>query len=101
MYMCTFKNENTTHIHTHTHTHTHTHFPATFHSQLSCYLTQLDNPDYVGWVTDAIEKEKMKQQHLQAVIEHLESEVTNMAGETVKHMQESMIHVSRGSRDQT
>jgi len=55
----------------------------------------------VGWVTDAIEKEKMKQQRLQAVIEHLESEVTNLAGETVKHMKESMIHVSRGSLEVT
>jgi len=65
-----------------------------FREQLSCYLGQMSSPDYVSWMTDAIEKEKMKQQHLQAVIEHLESEVTNLAGETVKHMQQSMAHVS-------
>ncbi len=84
-----------THRGTHTHTRKHTQLhAASFRDQLTSYLHQLDTPEYMGWVTDAIEKEKMKQQHLQGVVAHLEAEVSTLAQETVSHMQESMLHVS-------
>ena len=67
---------------------------ASFREQLTSYMHQLDTPEYMRWVSDAIEKEKMKQKHLQGVVTHLESEVTNLALETVGHMKESMLHVS-------
>ncbi len=57
-------------------------------------MQQLGNADHQGWVKDAIEKEKLKQQHLQVVIQHLESEVSNLAKETISQMEESMTHVS-------
>ena len=79
--------------HTHTHTHTHT-LAASFQDQLSSYLGQMDSPEYAHWVAEAIEKEKMKQQHLRGVISHLETEVTNLAKDTVKQMQKNMLHVS-------
>ncbi len=87
--------------HTHTHTHAHTHFIASFRDQLTSYLHQLDTPEYMGWVSDAIEKEKMKQQHLQGVVAHLETEVSTLAQETVSHMQESMLHVSHQNSPHT
>ena len=67
----------------------------TFREQLSQYLGHLERPDYHSWVAAAIEQEKMKQQHLQAVIEHLESEVCNLARDTVQEMETSMTHVSQ------
>ena len=57
-------------------------------------MSQLSTPGFQGWVTDAIEKEKMKQSHLQGVINHLESEVTGLARETVDQMKENMKEVS-------
>ena len=46
---------------------------------------------------DAIEKEKLKQQHLKVVINHLESEVSNLAQETVSQMENSMTQVREDS----
>ena len=54
------------------------------------YIDQMNNPQYVSWVTDTIEKEKMKRKHLQGVIEHLESEVTTLSLETINNMKDSM-----------
>ena len=57
-------------------------------------MGQLGSSDYQSWVVDAIEKEKLKQQHLKVVINHLESEVSNLAQETVSQMEHSMSEVS-------
>ena len=35
----------------------------------------------------------MKQRHLQVVIQHLESEVSNLSKETIGQMEDSMMHV--------
>ena len=43
---------------------------------------------------EAIEKEKLKQSHLQVVIQHLESEVSNLSKETIGQMEKSMVNVS-------
>ena len=59
-------------------------------------MRQLSTPGFQGWVTDAIEKEKMKKSHLQGVIRHLESEVTGLARETVDQMKENMKEVREG-----
>ena len=69
---------------------------GSFQEQLSSYLGQLGGADYQKWVMDAIEKEKLKQQHLKVVINHLESEVSNLAQETVNQMENSMVQVRRG-----
>ena len=60
-------------------------------------MGQLGSSEYQRWVIDAIEKEKLKQQHLKVVINHLESEVSNLAQETVSQMEHSMTQV-RGVR---
>ena len=39
--------------------------PGSFREQLSSYLQQLNDPGYLNWVSDSIEKEKLKGQHLQ------------------------------------
>ena len=57
-------------------------------------MGQLGSSEYQSWVVDAIEKEKLKQQHLKVVINHLESEVSNLAQETVSQMEHSMSEVS-------
>lgn len=67
--------------------------PASFREQLSCYMDQMDSPEFVGWVADSIEKEQNKQQYLQGVIAHLETEVTSLARETVDQMEKSMSNV--------
>ena len=56
-------------------------------------MGQLESTDYQKWVIDAIEKEKLKRQHLKVVINHLESEVSNLEQETVKQMENSMTQV--------
>ena len=66
---------------------------GSFQEQLSSYIGQLGSSDYQKWVIDAIEKEKLKQQHLKVVINHLESEVSNLAQETVNQMENSMTQV--------
>ena len=58
-------------------------------------MGQLGSSEYERWVVDAIEKEKLKQQHLKVVINHLESEVSNLAQETVNQMEQSMTEVSK------
>lgn len=68
---------------------------GSFQDQLSSYLGQLGGAEYQKWVIDAIEKEKLKQQHLKVVINHLESEVSNLAQETVNQMENSMVQVRR------
>jgi hypothetical protein len=60
-------------------------------------MGQLGSSEYQRWVIDAIEKEKLKQQHLKVVINHLESEVSNLAQETVDQMEHSMTQVRRVS----
>lgn len=67
---------------------------ASFHNQLEAYMGQLGTPHYQQWITDAIEKEKMKKNHLQGVINHLESEVAVLSRETVDQMKENMKEVS-------
>ena len=57
-------------------------------------MGQLGSPYFQQWITDAIEKEKMKKSHLQGVVNHLESEVAGLAKETVGQMKESMKEVS-------
>ena len=57
---------------------------------MMAYIDQMNDPHYVTWVTETIEKEKMKQEHLQGVIEHLESEVTTLSLETINNMKDSM-----------
>ena len=57
-------------------------------------MGQLGSPYFQQWITDAIEKEKMKKSHLQGVVNHLESEVAGLAKETVDQMKESMKEVS-------
>lgn len=59
-------------------------------------MGQLGSSEYERWVIDAIEKEKLKQQHLKVVINHLESEVSNLAQETVSQMEHSMTQVRKG-----
>ncbi len=66
---------------------------GSFKEELNGYIQQTDNPAYQEWVMGAIEKEKMKQQHLKAVIGHLESEVGTLAQETVSRMENSMVQV--------
>ncbi len=66
---------------------------GSFKEELNGYLQQTNSPTYQDWVKEAIEKEKMKQQHLKAVIGHLESEVGTLAQETVNRMENSMTHV--------
>lgn len=56
-------------------------------------MGQLGTPHYQQWITDAIEKEKMKKKHLQGVINHLESEVAVLSRETVDQMKENMKEV--------
>lgn len=70
---------------------------GSFKDQFSSYMSQLGSSEYQRWVIDAIEKEKLKQQHLKVVINHLESEVSNLAQETVNQMECSMEQV-RGRR---
>lgn len=53
----------------------------------------MENPQFMSWVTDSMEKEKMKKKHLQGVIEHLESEVTTLSVETINNMKDSMSHL--------
>lgn len=67
--------------------------PGSFQEQLSSYMGQLESSEHQKWVVDAIEKEKLKQQHLKVVINHLETEVSNLAQETVKQMEDSMTQV--------
>lgn len=62
-----------------------------FQGQIQEYIDQLDDPSFVTWLTDAVEKEKMKKEHLRAVIVHLESEVSSLSGDTINNMKESMI----------
>ena len=66
---------------------------GSFQEQLSSYIGQLDSTEYQKWVMDAVKKEKLKQQHLKVVIDHLESEVSNLAQETVTQMEHSMEQV--------
>ena len=66
---------------------------GSFKDQFSSYMSQLGSSEYQRWVIDAIEKEKLKQQHLKVVINHLESEVSNLAQETVNQMECSMEQV--------
>ena len=56
-------------------------------------MGQLNTPYYQQWIVDAIEKEKMKKNHLQAVITHLESEVAGLSKETVEQMKVNMKEV--------
>ena len=67
---------------------------ASIQDQLSSYVQQLSSPEHQSWVREAIKKEKLKQQHLQVVIQHLKSEVSSLAKETITQMEESMTHVS-------
>ncbi|CAI7993885.1 hypothetical protein GBAR_LOCUS1346 [Geodia barretti] len=53
-------------------------------------MGQLSTPYFQQWIVDAIEKEKMKKNHLQGVITHLESEVAGLSKETVEQMKASM-----------
>lgn len=71
----------------------HTHV-GSFQAQLSSYVGQLESPDHQQWVKEAIEKEKLKQRHLQVVIQHLETEVSNLSKETIRQMEDSMMQVS-------
>lgn len=68
-------------------------YAGSFQDQLSSYVGQLETPDHQQWVKDAIETEKLKQRHLQVVIQHLESEVSNLSKETIRQMEDSMMHV--------
>ena len=43
----------------------HSSTAALFHNQLEAYMGQLGTPYFQQWITDAIEKEKMKKAHLQ------------------------------------
>ena len=56
-------------------------------------MQQLQTPDHQQWVKVAIEKEKLKQRHLQVVIQHLESEVSNLSEQTIGQMENSMMQV--------
>ena len=60
---------------------------------MSSYVQQLETVDHQDWVKEAIEKEKLKKSHLQVVIQHLESEVSNLSKETIRQMEESMMQV--------
>lgn len=64
-----------------------------FQDQLCSYVEQLETPIHQEWVKAAIEKEKLKQRHLQVVIQHLESEVSNLSKKTIRQMEESMLQV--------
>ena len=64
-----------------------------FYEQIKAYLSQLGDPNFMEWLTDAVEKEKMKQQHLQGIIDHLESEVSTLSRESVNSMKQSMLKV--------
>ena len=70
---------------------------GTFRDQLVSYLHQMNSPRYVEWLEDSIDKERKKQEHLEAVTAHLETEVANLSKETVQKMEENMklvcIHV--------
>ena len=57
---------------------------------MMAYIEHMNNPQFASWVTDSIEKEKMKRKHLQGVIEHLESEVSTLSLETINNMKVSM-----------
>ena len=59
-------------------------------------MGQLSTPYFQQWIVDAIEKEKMKKNHLQGVITHLESEVAGLSKETVEQMKASMKEVREG-----
>lgn len=74
--------------------HLSVHNIGSFQDQLSSYVEQLECPDHQEWVKEAIEKEKLKQRHLKVVIQHLESEVSNLSKETIRQMEESMLQVS-------
>ena len=50
----------------------------------------MSQPSFTSWLTDSIEKEKMKHKHLLGVVEHLESEVTSLSLETIDTMKDSM-----------
>ena len=54
----------------------------------------MKTPEYSVWLTRALEKECMKQKHLQAVIAHLESDVSSLSKNTVERMEESMQKVN-------
>lgn len=60
---------------------------------MTSYIDNMDNPQFMSWVTDSMEKEKMKKKHLQGVIEHLESEVSTLSIETINNMKDSMSHL--------
>ena len=62
-----------------------------FQKQNEAYINQLATPTFSTWLTDAVEKEKMKQKHLRGVIEHLESEVSSLSLETINSMKQSML----------
>ena len=66
---------------------------GSFREELKHYLQQTSSPVYQDWMREAIEKEKMKQKHLRAVIGHLETEVGSLAKETVGQMEKSMVQV--------
>ena len=68
-------------------------FSECFQGQIQAYIDQLSNPVFAQWLSDAVEKEKMKLKHLQGVIEHLESEVSVLSLETVSNMEQSMLKV--------
>ena len=61
-------------------------------------MGQLNTPYFQQWIVDAIEKEKMKKNHLQGVITHLESEVAGLSKETVDQMKASMKEVRKRER---
>eukprot|EP00731_Ephydatia_muelleri_P018115 Em0011g155a len=63
---------------------------CSYREQLQAYLHQMKTPEYSVWLTRALEKECMKQKHLQAVIAHLESDVSSLSKNTVERMEESM-----------
>lgn len=64
-----------------------------FQKQMQAYINQLDSPHFNSWLTDAVEKEKMKQKHLHGIIEHLESEVGSLSVETINSMKQSMLSI--------
>ena len=61
-------------------------------------MSQLGTSSFQQWIVDAIEKEKMKKNHLQGVITHLESEVAGLSKETVEQMKENMKEVRQGKK---
>lgn len=70
---------------------------GSFQEQLCSYVQQLETPDHQEWVKVAIEKEQLKQRHLQVVIQHLESEVSNLSEQTISQMENSMLQVGQSS----